>query len=98
MDRELSLKRLHVTRHLIVSERAAAANWGRRQRQTDQDRIREEFTDVETALHANGPQPFEFESEMQRLTRSTRPGKPYVMGEAFRGRLSRVPERFHGLI
>jgi hypothetical protein len=80
------------------SARALAANWAPRQRQSDAERIRDEFESVAEHVRSRGAAPFDFQAEMSRLRESLRARDGWYSGEAFRGPIARIPEAFAGLI
>lgn len=98
MDLEASLGRLRLTRSMAWSARALHHNWAPRQRQSDQERIREEFEAPAQSVTAHGAMPFEFADEMKRLAASVHLRDGHYQGDAFRGPVVRVPEVFFGLI
>jgi hypothetical protein len=98
MDLGASLGRLELTRSMAWSERALHHNWAPRQRQTDDERIREEFEGPAESVKINGAAPFMFDAEMERLLGSVRLRDGHYQGDAFRGRVVEVPSAFFGLI
>ena len=98
MDMVTSLGRLQLTRTLKWSERALHHNWGRRHRQSDEERIREEFDAPNEYVEQHGVAPFSFEEELKRHTDSLRLHNGLYRGEFFRGPITQVPEAFFGLI
>ena len=97
MDLALSLKRLQLTRGMAWSEQALR-HWAPRQRQTDEERVREEFDGPAEDFRTHGAAPFEFHTEMKRHFDSLRLCDGLYRGEFFRGPITRVPEAFFGLI
>jgi hypothetical protein len=95
MDIDLSLKRLRITRAMPWSERALL-HWGHRQRQSDEERIREEFEGPDEHFRTHGAAPFAFEPDIQRLRESLRHQHGFHIGEFFRGPIAEVPEVFFG--
>jgi hypothetical protein len=98
MDIDASLARLRLTRAMAWSERALHHNWARRQRQSDEERIREEFEDPVGQVRTHGASPFIFVTEMRRHFDSLRPHEGLYTGDAFRGLITEVPTAFFGLI
>jgi hypothetical protein len=98
MDIDASLGRLRLTRTMPWSERALHHNWGRRQRQSNEERVREEFEDPAGQVAAHGAAPFQFHAEMKRHFDSLRLHGGLYRGDAFRGSIAQVPEAFFGLI
>lgn len=98
MDIGVSLARLQLTREMPWSERALQHNWARRQRQSDEERIREEFEAPDEQMSAHGPAPFVFDADIKRLVDSLRSHEGFQVGEFFRGPIVEVPDGLHGLI
>jgi hypothetical protein len=98
MDIDLSLERLRLTRAMAWSERALQHNWARRQRQTDEERIREEFDEPAEDVKRRGAAPFDFETEMKRHSDSLRLHDGLYAGDFFRGPIVQIPVAFFGLI
>jgi hypothetical protein len=98
MDLDTSLARLRITRSMAWSERALRHDWAPRQRQSDQQRIVEEFEEPAERVRAEGALAFTFEAEMQRLLQSLHTRDGHYQGDAFRGAVAQVPEAFFGLI
>jgi hypothetical protein len=98
MDMGASLGRLRLTREMAWSERALRNNWARRQRQSDDERIREDFEGPANHVKTNGVAPFMFETEMKRHFESLRLYDGLYQGDFFRGPIAVVPEAFFGLI
>jgi hypothetical protein len=98
MDMGVSLGRLHLTREMAWSERALRNNWARRQRQSDEERLREDFEEVTDHFKTDGAAPFLFDSEMKRHCDSLRLHDGLYQGDFFRGPIAEVPEAFFGLI
>jgi hypothetical protein len=98
MDIAASLGRLRLTRAMAWSERALQQNWARRQRQSDEERIREEFEEPAEQVASRGVAPFEFDTEMKRVADSLRLRDGLYRVDAFRGPMVRVPDVFAGLI
>jgi len=98
MDMGTSLERLHLTRQMAWSDRAIQNNWARRQRQSDEERIRDDFESLIDQVEINGVAPFIFESEVKRHSDSLRLHEGLYQGDFFRGPIAGVPEAFFGLI
>jgi hypothetical protein len=98
MDLDASLGRLHLTRSMAWSQRALDHNWARRQRQSDEERIREEFEEPAAGVRMAGAVPFDFAKQLQRLTGSVQLRDDCYQGDAFRGPIAQVPDAFFGLI
>jgi Glycosyl transferase family 2 len=98
MDMSASLARLQLTRTMEWSERALRSNWGPRQRQSDEERIREEFEEPTRQVALQGVAPFEFDAQMARVVDSLRLQDQLYRVDAFRGPIARVPETFAALI
>jgi len=98
MDIAVSLARLQLTRSMPWSERALRRNWAERQRQSDAERIQEEFEDPAKYFESHGAVPFEFAAEMKRLADSVRLDGGFYAGDFFRGPIAEVPEALFGLI
>ena len=98
MDMGASLERLHLTREMAWSERALPSNWARRQRQSDEERLREDFKEVTNRFKTDGVRLFIFDSEMKRHCDSLRPNDGLYQGDFFRGPIAKVPEAFFDLI
>jgi hypothetical protein len=98
MDLDASLDRLRLTRSMAWSERALQHNWAPRQRQSDEERIREEFEAPAETVRTHGAAPFTFEVQMKRLLDSLRAHGEFHEVDAFRGPIAEVPEAFFGLI
>jgi hypothetical protein len=98
MDMGTSLGRLRLTRDMAWSERALRNNWARRQRQSDQERIREDFEKLVDQVKIDGVAQFIFDVEMKRHFDSLRLQDGLYQGDFFRGPVAEVPEAFFGLI
>ena len=97
MDIDASLARLRLTRDMAWSERALRQNWARRQRQSDEERIREEFQEPAEQVRSLGAAAFAFEAEMQRVAGSLHLQDELYRVDAFRGPIVRIPDAFAGL-
>jgi hypothetical protein len=97
MDITVSLERLQITRSLEWSERALRS-WGTGQRQSDAERVLQDFEAPAAFVKAHGIAPFVFEADMRRRFESLRPQDGFYVGENFRGVVAEVPEAFFGLI
>jgi hypothetical protein len=98
MDMDASLGRLRLTRAMAWSDRALRNNWGPRQRQSDEERIQEEFKEPADSVGSRGTAPFDFDVEMKRLTASVRLQDGLYRADAFRGPIAHVPEAFSALV
>ena len=98
MDMGVSLGRLHLTRDMAWSERALQNNWARRQRQSDEERVREDFEGPSEYVKTHGAVPFVFDAEVKRHVDSLHQQDGMFQGEFFRGPVAEVPEAFFGLI
>jgi hypothetical protein len=98
MDKGTSLGRLHLTRGMMWSERALRNNWARRQRQSDEERIRDDFEGPAERFRVDGAAAFLFDGEVKRHLESLRVHDGLYQGEFFRGPIAEVPGDFHGLI
>jgi hypothetical protein len=98
MDMDASLGRLRLTRAMAWSNRALRNDWARRQRQSDEERIREEFEEPARQVAERGAAAFEFVEEMRRVVGSMREQDGLHRVDAFRGPIVRVPEEFATLI
>jgi hypothetical protein len=98
MDMDASLGRLRLTRAMAWSDRALRHDWARRQRQSDEERIREEFEEPAMQVAMRGAGPFEFGVEMRRFVGSLREEDGLQRVDAFRGPMVRVPDAFTALI
>jgi hypothetical protein len=97
MDVTLSMERLRLTRGMAWSERGLL-NFGPRQRQSDEMRIREEFEEPTNTVKAHGAALFAFEKEMKRHSNSLCLSDGFYRGEFFRGPIMQLPEAFFGMI
>jgi hypothetical protein len=94
MDLGTSLGRLSLTRKMAWSERALRNNWARRQRQSDEERVREDFEGPTEYVKTLGAAPFEFADEMKRQSDSLRPHDGFYAGDYFRGPIVEIPAAF----
>ncbi len=98
MDREVSLRRLLLTRNMDWAPETLANGHGAHQRISDDEHIRRSY-DVPAGLLRQRPEaPFDFDADLRRLVGSIRLVDGFYVPTYFRGTVARVPDEFIGLI
>jgi hypothetical protein len=95
MDRDITLRRLAVTRSMAWSERAARS-WGWHQRVSDAERLERDFLGP-ARLVAARVAPFDFTADLDRLRASVQLRHGHYEFDYFDGTVTVVPARFQAL-